>query len=131
MTESPTYAALVVDDNRYNRDLSALALKHAGYQVTETQTGREALMLLAQRAFDLLVLDLTIPDMDGVALLDKIDSEASYSNMRIIVLTANPNVPLSQIGDRADYVMYTPINVVEFSRLVERLITRPSTASTR
>ena len=114
--------ALIVDDNFYNRDLCSLALQHVGYTVTEAENGVEAVSLLEQRRYDLLVLDLAMPDMDGLAVIHEIRQKLFHPRMCIMVMTANPHMAMhEEVELAADYVMYKPIDITAFSKLLERL----------
>jgi CheY-like chemotaxis protein len=122
MNEVTTRSALIVDDNFYNRDLSAIALKHSGYTVDEANNGLEALSMLQQRRFDLLILDLAMPEMNGTELLRQLDAHNLMQNMCIVVMTANPHMALGDVVDEhADYVLFKPIDIMEFTRFAKRL----------
>jgi CheY-like chemotaxis protein len=121
MPEQNTYQALIVDDNWFNRDVSAIALKHVGYNVTEASNALDALRLLEQREFDLLVLDLAMPEMDGATMLRKVKEKNIRPNMRVVVMTANPHMTTDQVDADADYVMFKPINIGDFAHLAYRL----------
>lgn len=69
MTEAHRPIILVVDDNRSDRDLLRMILERAGYVVTEASSGQEALDAIVNTRFDLIVLDLSMPDMDGLEVL--------------------------------------------------------------
>lgn len=125
MTDSLSPRALIVDDNWFNRDLSILALKHVGFEVTEAQNGKEALGLLGQQEFDLMILDLAMPEMDGTSLIRRIRHDGIAANMPIVVMTANPHMATDELADQVDFVMYKPINVTEFAQLVRRLRKHP------
>jgi CheY-like chemotaxis protein len=115
-------AALVVDDNYFNRDLCKLALEHVGYTVTEAENGLEAVNLLNQHRYDLLLLDLAMPEMDGPSVIRAIRQKMPHPRMCIVVMTANPHMAMhEEVELNADYVMYKPIDVVAFSKLLERL----------
>jgi CheY-like chemotaxis protein len=117
---SPT--ALVVDDNFFNRDLCALALRHTGYLVIEAENGREALRLLASHPFDLLLLDLAMPEMDGLAVMREIRQNNLYPDLCIMIMTANPHMAFhDETVQTTDYMMQKPIDMVAFSQLLERL----------
>lgn len=60
---------LVVDENRANRIVCCEALRMFGYQVDGVSSGKEALSLLEDRAFDLVIIDLQMPDSEGPALV--------------------------------------------------------------
>lgn len=121
--------ALIVDDNFFNRDLAALALRHVGYQVSEAENGVEALKALQQYAYGLLVLDLAMPEMDGVTLLHQIRKQAINPRMVIVVMTANPHMATMEVATDVDFVMYKPIDIGEFAKFAERLIKPSGTGS--
>lgn len=119
MSGMPARTALVVDDNYYNRDLSRLALEHVGYEVTEAENGALAVSLLEKHSFDLMVLDLAMPELNGVEVLREIKNR--YAPMSIIVMTANPHMVIEDVEANVDLVMYKPIDITGFVRLVDRL----------
>lgn len=60
---------LIVDDNRLSRQKIALAVRALGYDWTEAESGQRALELMAERDFDLVLLDIVMPEMDGFEVL--------------------------------------------------------------
>ena len=122
-TEQPTgnYTALIVDDNFYNRHIFHIALESVGYAVTEMENGLQGTALLQDRTFHLLVLDLQMPAMDGRAVLRQVRGQPLHEHMHIIVVTANAHMATDDIDLMADYVMFKPIDVVEFSEFARRL----------
>lgn len=124
MNAEANYEALVVDDNWFNRDLSTLALTHVGYSVTEAEDGLQALALLEKRTFDLLVLDLVMPEMDGATLLRQIRKHPVHRKMQVVVMTANPHMTTDEVGCDADFLMYKPININQFAEFAKRLQVR-------
>jgi CheY-like chemotaxis protein len=114
--------ALIVDDNYFNRDLCVLALEHVGFEVTQATNGLEATSLLEQQDFTMLVLDLAMPELDGIGVMREIQKRALNQNMSIVVMTANPHMATDEVELRADLVVYKPIDINEFARLAERLV---------
>jgi CheY-like chemotaxis protein len=114
--------ALVVDDNFYNRDLCALALTHVGYNVVQASDGKAALSLLDKYNFDLLILDLHMPEASGIDVIRTIKTAHSHPEMSIVVMTAHPHMASSEIVfNGADYVIYKPINIDSFAQLAKRI----------
>jgi CheY-like chemotaxis protein len=113
--------ALIVDDNYYNRDVAGLALKHAGYEVMEAEDGREALNILDKNNFDLLLLDLAMPEVSGMGVLQELRTQPQHKKMCVIIMTANPHMAMGEIDTMADFTMYKPIDVMEFTRFIQRL----------
>jgi CheY-like chemotaxis protein len=123
----PTLSALVVDDNYYNRDLCRLALEHVGYDVTEVENGALAVTQLEKARYDLLILDLAMPELNGVEVLREIKDR--YAPMSIIVMTANPHMVIEDVEAQVDLVMYKPIDITGFVKLVGRI--RPNATTGR
>jgi CheY-like chemotaxis protein len=80
---------LSVDDQEVNRTILALQLESQGMQVTKAQSGREALDCLKQTSgFDLVLLDMQMPEMDGVQLAEKIRQINQYKSTPLVMLTS-------------------------------------------
>jgi len=79
---------LVVDDNPTNRDLLTRQLARHGYIVAAAADGREALERLAGREFDLVLLDVIMPGMDGVETLHRLKSDESLAGIPVIMLSS-------------------------------------------
>ena len=79
---------LVVDDAALNRDMLSRRLKRAGYHVAVAEGGREALEAIEAGAFDLVLLDVTMPEMDGLEVLETIRRDRSLAELPVIMVTA-------------------------------------------
>ena len=89
---------LLVDDNRINRHVGRLMLQPLGITVTEAENGREALDLLVGHDFDLVLLDVHMPVMDGIETLRHIRARPEpWSRLPIIAVTAD-----AMAGDREE-----------------------------
>ncbi len=91
MTNTSSACILVVDDDSDIQKLICMRLNAAGYQTVTAQNGLEALALLEQRQPALVLSDLRMPDMDGMALLEAI--RRKYVTMPVIMLTAHGSIP--------------------------------------
>jgi signal transduction histidine kinase/ActR/RegA family two-component response regulator len=81
---------LLVDDNAINRSVARLLLVPSGVVVTEAANGKEALDRLAERQFDLVLLDVHMPVMDGTETIRNIRAaETSWRDIPVIALTAD------------------------------------------
>lgn len=79
---------LVVDDNETNRDLLARRLERQGYRVVLAESGRQALEILKQHTFDLALLDIQMPEMNGYEVCQQIKADAGTRDMPIIFISA-------------------------------------------
>jgi len=78
---------LVVDDNDSNRDLLRRRLIHEGHKVVVAASGLEALALLEEERFDLILLDLLMPDMNGVEVLERLKSNKDWRSTPVIMIS--------------------------------------------
>ena len=81
-------ALLVVDDEEGNRDVLSRRLIHQGHRVQTASNGREALELLRTVEFDVVLLDIMMPDMDGYEVLGHIKSEERLQHIPVIMISA-------------------------------------------
>jgi signal transduction histidine kinase len=79
---------LIVDDNQTNRLTLSFTLKREGYTSTMAQNGIEALETMRAEPFDLILLDIMMPDMDGYQVLEQMKSDSTLQNLPVIVISA-------------------------------------------
>ena len=79
---------LVVDDESYNRDLLQRYLSKQGYAVTVADGGRQAMELIGSTKFDLVLLDIMMPNIDGIQVLTIIRQTFSMTELPVIMVTA-------------------------------------------
>src|SRR5438477_2675694 len=84
-----TASLLVVDDNELNRDMLTRRLERLGYDVSCAENGIGALKLLKTESFDLLLLDVIMPVMDGFEVLEQLKAEPRLRDIPVIVLSAS------------------------------------------
>jgi CheY-like chemotaxis protein len=80
---------LVVDDEINNQRVLTYTLNKAGYESVAVADGQGALELLDQSAPDLAILDVSMPVMDGIALLQRIRAMPKYQRLPVIILTGS------------------------------------------
>lgn len=80
---------LVVDDNPVIQLMLSLMLKRNDQSVVTAASGQEALELLERTGIDLVILDVNMPDMDGLTLLKQLRDDDRYRDLPIIMLTAS------------------------------------------
>ncbi len=119
--DKPTKKILIVDDNRDSRELVIKILKNRGYILSEAVDGEEALRKVAAERPDLILMDISLPKIDGHEVTRTLKSQAEYKDIPVIALTAH-----AMKGDKekamaagcAGYIT-KPINVREFAGLIE------------
>lgn len=81
---------LIVDDVTINRTLLKIILKRNGFDVTEAKNGREAIEKMTEEWYDMILMDLSMPIMDGIEATDKIrNMKGEKATIPIIAVTAN------------------------------------------
>jgi signal transduction histidine kinase len=80
---------LVVDDEKLNRVLLATNLQESGYTVETAQDGAQALQMLRARAFDVVLLDLIMPNMDGYQVLAEMRQDDLLRRIPVVVISAS------------------------------------------
>jgi CheY-like chemotaxis protein len=91
MTLPPSSALkiLVVDDNSLNRKVARATLKHLGYDADEALSGRAVLAALETKEYDLIFMDIQMPEMDGIQATREIRLRHADRPMAIVALTAD------------------------------------------
>jgi adenylate cyclase len=79
---------LVVDDNKVNRLLLGRGLEQQGHTVSFAENGRQALELIRSQPFDIILLDIQMPEMDGYQLLEIITSDVHLRDIPVIMTTS-------------------------------------------
>ncbi|HPO07796.1 MAG TPA: response regulator [bacterium] len=88
----------VVEDNPDNRLLVQAILEDL-YEIAEYETGRDALEGIKRERPDLVLLDISLPEMDGMEVLKRIRADADLQNLRVVALTAH-----AMAGDREKFL---------------------------
>jgi DNA-binding response OmpR family regulator len=119
--------ALVVEDEPNIRELVALHLGHEGFAVLGVGTGDEAIRLVAVEHFDLVVLDLMLPRVDGLAVCRAIRRQAGNGDVPILMLTAKREESDKVLGleSGADDYLTKPFGVRELVARARALVRRP------
>jgi two-component system response regulator MtrA len=81
---------LIIDDEAILRHTLARILQRAGLEVTTAASGQEGLLLLAQQSFDLVYLDIRMPDMSGLEMLKAVHER--FSGLPVVLFTAQPDL---------------------------------------
>lgn len=87
-SERPRGLVLVVDDSATNRDILTRRLQRAGHQSVAVENGRQALEILQTQPFDLVLLDVMMPEMDGYKVLQHIKADPAAQDIPVIMISA-------------------------------------------
>ncbi|MFT9846626.1 response regulator transcription factor [Aneurinibacillus sp. REN35] len=117
------YSLLIVDDEAQMRELICMYAKREGYRCTEAEDGEQALMLLERHAFDLIVLDVMMPGLDGLTFCMKV---RETSDIPIIFVTARGGEAdkVSGLKMGADDYVVKPFSPRELLARIEALLRR-------
>ena len=83
-----TGSILVVDDDQVNRTLLQRTLQADGHAAQTAANGRQALEMLAEASHDLVLLDIVMPEMDGVAVLEQLKADRNMRHVPVIMISA-------------------------------------------
>jgi DNA-binding response OmpR family regulator len=97
---------LVVDDDENILNLEKTILEQKGFQVTRARSGAEALEELKAGAFDLVLLDVMMPELDGFAVCRKIKEDPRLKDLPVIFLTAKGGGEALAEGFESGAIMY-------------------------
>ncbi|MGA2176024.1 MAG: response regulator [Verrucomicrobiota bacterium] len=114
MSETPPHPpiVLIIDDEVQIRRLLRVALEGNGYRVFEAATGQEGLVEAAQRRPDAVVLDLGLPDMDGVAVLRRL-REWSQAPVLVLSVREGEDDKVAALDHGADDFVTKPFSTAE------------------
>lgn len=114
---------LVVEDDRAVSHLIAQILRMEGYESTVVSEGPAAFELLRAEPFDIVILDVMLPGMDGIEILRSIRGEPSLERVPVLMLSAKTDDATTWAGWRAgcDYYMTKPFDPDELLSILKRL----------
>ncbi len=122
---------LVADDIRVNRMVLRAMLTGAGHRVTEANGGREVLALVAEHRFDMILLDLRMPDMDGMEVTARLRAAAGWTaEVPIVGISADvmPGTVEACVAGGMDVVLPKPVEFDALLAELDRLRTHRHTA---
>jgi class 3 adenylate cyclase len=110
----PRSRLLIVDDNRVNRLLLAHAVEQLGHQIETAENGRQALDKLRASSFDLVLLDIEMPEMDGYQLLDICLKDSELRNIPIIMTSSHDEIDavIKCVALGAEDYLNKPVNPI-------------------
>ncbi len=123
----PIPKILVIEDEELVRKVVEFRLKKEGYDVYPAKDGGEALELIEQHQFDVILVDIMIPYVGGLEITQKVKSDPKTASTQIIVVSANglENVILEAFALGADDFIAKPFNLPELMMRVKKHIKQP------
>lgn len=88
MMDAQLFQLLVVDDNEMNRDMLSRRLQRQGYQVDAVESGENALGALQTTNYDLILLDVMMPGLNGYEVLERVKSDDQLHDIPVIMISA-------------------------------------------
>ena len=114
---------LVIDDCQDNLLLMELLLQSEGYRVNLASNGTQGLAEIKKSVPDLVVLDLMMPDLSGLEVIQRLKKSRRLSDIPTLLLTANANLKRQDAPD-ADEVCYKPFNIGNILDKISSLLSR-------
>ena len=118
----PQASVLIVDDETFIRQILARIVSREGYQVRQACDGHDALDRLSQASCDIVISDIKMPNMDGIALLSEIKSR--HPEISVILITAYAGEYSAQDALRAgaDAFIAKPFKNVEIAETLREML---------
>ncbi len=115
---------LIVEDNEKNRKLARDVLAFTGYRLLEAETGEDGVRLARQHRPDLVLMDIQLPGIDGIATLRQLREDPATQRIPVIAVTASAMTHDRQKIMAAGFDGYQskPLNVKEFVAAVRRML---------
>lgn len=116
-------SALIVDDNELNSRLVAMFLKRLGWTTQAVGSGREALAALATRAYDLVLLDLRMPNLGGEQVCQHIRHDLGLADLNVVAYTAHgmPEEKARMLAAGFSGLLIKPISFQDVKELCDGL----------
>jgi DNA-binding response OmpR family regulator len=123
VTDNSVHGVLVVEDDPAIRRLVTMVLQRQGYRTETASDGMEAVVKLGVSDYDVIVLDLMMPNLDGFTFLNRL-AESQPDRLRSVIVTsaASPNVIRDRMKGQAYQVLPKPFDIHELVAAVRSCI---------
>lgn len=133
MSDDNQAQVLVVDDNEMNRDMLTRRLERQGYMVDVAENGVRALELIEERPYDLILLDIMMPKMNGYEVLERLKADERRRHIPVIMISAVDDldsvVKCIELG--AEDYLFKPFNPVLLKARVNASLDKKRTRDRR
>jgi len=115
---------LIVEDNEKNMKLVRDILRHNGHATIEAPTGGEGVRLASEQKPDLILMDIQLPDIDGIEALRRIRADRALDAVAVIAVSASvmPDDQQKIVTSGFDAFVTKPINLKQFLDTVKRFL---------
>ena len=115
---------LIVEDNAKNMKLVRDILRHKGHETLEAMTGEAGVRLALENRPDLVLMDIQLPDIDGITALRRIRTDATLDAMPVLAVSASvmPDEQQKIVTSGFDAFVTKPINLKQFVETVQRFL---------
>lgn len=121
----PNPQILVADDSPLNQHLASHLLRKQGYAVTVVNNGQEVLTTLATDRFDAILMDVDMPEMDGLTATRRIRAAEAVTGGRVLIVAATTQSNVSECLEAGmDAHLEKPLKRASLAQLLERLSAR-------
>lgn len=119
----------VVEDDKYIREIETFALKNSGYDVVDFECGKDFYRRIMQKTPDLILLDIMLPDEDGLSIVERLRMSRETKKIPIILVTAKTTEidKVKGLDTGADDYLTKPFGIMELISRVKALLRRAGT----
>lgn len=120
---------LIVEDDKFLRDIAVMKLKHEGFDIDSATDGGEGLEMAKKNTFDLILLDIILPGIDGFEVLKRIKEDPKLKNIPIILLSnlgQKSDIDKGIALGATDYIIKAHHTLDEIIEKIKNVITKKS-----
>lgn len=113
---------LFVDDDHFTLETLNKSVQLFGHQAILATSGEQALNLAREHSPDLIMTDMMLPDMDGLALVNALRHDHSTAHIPIVMLSASPEIDIAQLSRTAgaDAYLNKPIRLQQLQEVIQK-----------
>ena len=114
---------LIVDDEADTRDFLTIVLNRAGYTVLLAKDGLEGISQVEENHPDLILSDITMPNLDGIEMVKRLRQMPEYSGVPVLVMSAYGMGKLTEALEAgADHALLKPVNCASLIETVKKIV---------